>query len=123
MGIVEDTLASATALYESFMSEAPDTCTVYNRTYSGDGTGGTTKADGVVATGIPIVYEEFRFNSGMVAGGALANVTHKIFLKDTAVNRAIKPNYVIVVPARGNNLARTFENPIALDETMGVGVV
>ena len=123
MPTLTDYYASAKTAFEALITESPDRCTVYNRTYANDNAGGTTATDTAVASSIPVIYSEFRFRTGMIVGGSLAEVTHKLRLKDSAATKAIKPNYVIVVAARDNNPARTFENPIVIEETMNVGVV
>jgi hypothetical protein len=122
--LVTDTFTDARAAFEALLIQSPDTCSIYNRTFTQNGDGGTTSVDGTaVATAVPIIYFEKKYALGMVAGGDMSPVTHELYLKATAINQAIATNYVIVVNARDNKSALRFEHPISLQETMGVGVV
>jgi len=119
-------LASARSLIEGAPDDAGliDRCNVYNVTYTNDGTGGNTATDGTaVATNVPCLLEEKLFKSGQLAGGAVSEITHKLFLIASSTTRAIKPNYVIVVAARSDNPSRRFVNPVLLEETLGPLVV
>jgi hypothetical protein len=119
-------LASARSLIEGAPDDAGliDRCNVYNVTYTNDSAGGTTAADGTaVASNVPCLLEEKIFHSGQVGGGAISNITHKLYLIASSTTRAIKPNYAIVVAARSDNPARRFESPVILEETLGPLVV
>ena len=119
-------LASARTLIESAPDDAGliDRCSVYNVTYTGDGTGGSGASDGApVATNVPCLIEEKIYHSGQVGGGGMAAITHRLYLIASSTTRGIKPNYAIVVAARSDNPARRFEQPIILEETLGPLVV
>lgn len=115
-----DVLTSATTAVEDVMQGAPDTCSLYDVTFANDGTGGTTKSDGsAVASGVKCIYNEKSHSSFQLAGTRLSHVTHELFLLATSATRAIKPNYAIVVGARGDMPQLRFEQPVLLEETFG----
>lgn len=115
--------ASAEEAYRALVLESPDRCSIYSVTYPVDTTGYTTQTDGAaLVTNLPLFYEESTDTAGQLVGGTMAEVTHRLYFADSAITRAIKPNYVIVVAARDNNPARRFENPIILEGSMEVGV-
>jgi hypothetical protein len=115
--------ASAEAAYESVLLESPDRCSIYDVDYVVDASGGTTPTDGVaLVSNLPVLYEETTDQAGQLVGGALSEVTHRLYFADSATTRGIKPNYAIVVASRSNNPERRFEHPIILEGSMEVGV-
>ena len=100
-----------------------DRCNVINRTYAPDNTGGSTLTDTTVASSIPCLIEKRTFRSTQLAGGQISNIDHDLYMIASSVTRNIKPSYIINVLARGDNPARTFEQPVLLEETLGPLVV
>jgi len=110
-------LTAAKALVGDFL---PDTCTVKAITAgSVDGFGGEADTLTTVASGIKCLYEPIRDQPLTVLAGAAMGITrHKLFLKlDDVDLQGIGPSYQIVVDARGNKGALTFEDPRRLDES------
>ena len=98
----------------------PDTCTVKSVAVgSPDGFGGTTFTNPTVASNIPCLYEPMRPMTLVSTGGAVSGATrHRIFLlMDDVDLQAIGPFYQIVVAARGDKGALTFEDCQRLDES------
>lgn len=98
----------------------PDTCTVKSVSAgSPDGFGGEAVTYPTVATGIPCLYEPMNDLALMSTGGAVSGATrHKIFLlMDDVDLQSIGPFYQIVVDARGNKGAMTFQDCRRLDES------
>jgi hypothetical protein len=100
-----------------------DRCNVINRTYTPDNSGGSTITDTAVASNVPCLIERRTFRSAQLAGGQVSNVDHDLYIIASAATRGIKPSYVINVLARSDNPARTFEQPVVLEETLGPLVV
>lgn len=117
MPTLTELLEAGRAATQAVIAESPDVCTVYSRTFTNDNTGGTTQSDTAVASDVPIIYTERTFNSSQIAGGSQSHVTHELFLLPSAAVIAIKPNYVIVVDARDDIGALTFEQPVVIDNT------
>lgn len=100
-----------------------DRCNVINRTYTPDNSGGSTITDTSVASNVPCLIERRSHRSTQLAGGQISNVDHDLYIIASAATRGIKPSYVINVLARSDNPARTFEQPVILEETLGPLVV
>jgi len=110
-------IASARELVGDFL---PDTCTVKSKSAgSNDGYGGEAEDFDDVATDVPCLYESQSDSTLVVIGGSQSGVTrHKLFLKlDEAVVHDIGPGWEIVVDARDDKPALTFEDPRRLDES------
>lgn len=117
---LSDILISAQTAVSDVILGSPDSCSLYNVTYTSDGTGGTSSSDGlVVASGVKGIYYEASFKTSQIAGGMFADITHELYLEVTSATRAIKPNYAIVFAARGTMPQLRFENPVILEETFG----
>lgn len=116
-----DLLASARSLIEGDPNSAGliDRFTVVNRTYADDGQGGQTPSDATVASNVPGLYEDADYSTSQVAGGHFAHVTHELFLIASAATRVMKPTYLITKAARDDDPAKTFEQPVLLEETFG----
>lgn len=83
-----------------------------------DGFGGTTPGSGTPTTvsGIKCFYEALSSPMQIQVGGAgLTSLTHKITMEATAITKAIKSDYQILVAARNDKPALTFERPVTLD--------
>ena len=81
-----------------------------------DGFGGTTPGTSTTVTGIKCFYEAFESPMQIQVGGAgLTSLTHKITLEATAATKAIRSDYQIIVAARNDKPALTFERPVTLD--------
>jgi hypothetical protein len=50
-----------------------------------------------------------------VGGGPITTLNHKVTMEATAATKAIKSDYQIVVAARNDKPALTFERPVTLD--------
>lgn len=94
-----------------------DLCSI---TYTGaevnDGFGGTTPGTPTTVSSVKCFIEAFKSPMQVTVGGAgLTSLTHKITLEATAATKAIKSDYQIVVAARNDKPALTFEQPVTLD--------
>lgn len=93
-----------------------DLCSLVTNASAPDGFGGTTETPTTIASSVKCFYEAFKSPMQLSVGGAdLTSLTHKITLEATAATMAIKSDYQIVVAARGNKGALTFEKPVTLD--------
>jgi hypothetical protein len=112
-----DLVATARVLVDDYL---PDTCTISGIASGGpDGFGGETDTHPEMITGVKCLYEPERDQPLREIGGATMGVIrHRIFLKlEDAALQAIGPNYQIVIDARGDKPAMTFEDPRRLDES------
>lgn len=94
-----------------------DRCSVINRTYGPDGSGGTSVTETVAESDVPCKFNQRVYNSAQVAGGPLSHVTLKLYLIRSAATDAITPDDKIVVAARDDYPERTFEQLVRLDST------
>jgi len=93
-----------------------DLCSLITVSSTPDGFGGSTDAPTTLASGLRCFYEAFKTPMQVSAGGAsLTSLTHKITLESTVVTKAIQSDYQIVVAARNDKPALTFERPVTLD--------
>lgn len=115
-------LASARSLIESNPDDFGliDRCAIYNVTWTLNGDGGTTQIDGSpVASNVPCLIQQKSYRTGALTGDNYSSITHELLLIASSTTRNVKPNYAVVVSARGDSPARRFEQPVTLEETMG----
>lgn len=93
-----------------------DLCSLVTNVSAPDGFGGSTDTPTTIASAIKCFYEALSSPMEIQVGGAgLTSLTHKITMEATAVTKAIKSDYQIVVATRNDKPALTFERPVTLD--------
>jgi hypothetical protein len=109
----------------AFPSLCRDTCTVKAPVAgSPDGFGGESDTLSTVASNIKCIVQPERDLPLMTQGGAVMGALRtKLFLELTDVDlQSIGPGWQIVVAARGNKGALTFEDPRRLDASVEVAL-
>ena len=91
-----------------------DTCTIKLVTPSSDDYGGSTDTETTVASDVPCNYKALNPLQTEIAGRSVIGRTHTITFPSNANTEAILPKHKIVVNARGNTPALTFNDPIVL---------
>lgn len=107
--------AALSAAAPAFMA---DTCDVFLLTPGPDDYGGSTNTSSTVASSVPCDYEALSPFQTEIGGRLITGRTHKITLPSNATTEAILPKHKIVVAARGNTPALTFNDPIVLPDSL-----
>jgi len=94
-----------------------DRCSIVDVSAVNDGYGGQTLLRTTILSDIPCMYEAGGDQAVEVAGTVITTTLHRIFMVLSTGTLAIKPDYEIVVAARGDKAALTFENPHLLADS------
>lgn len=108
-----------TALNAAASSFMADTCDIVLLTPGNDDYGGSTNTPTTVASNVPCDYEALSPFQTEIGGRLITGRTHKLTLPSNATTEAILPKHKIVVAARGNTSALTFNDPIVLPDSLG----
>lgn len=93
-----------------------DLCSLVTRSSTPDGFGGTSDAPTTIASDLRCFIEAFKSPMQVTVGGAqLTSLTHKVTIEATALSKAIRPDYEIVVAARNDKGELIFRQPVTLD--------
>jgi hypothetical protein len=119
MTLISDAIAQAQALITTY-GLLLDTCTVKAPTAgAADGFGGEADTLTTVATGVKCAFEWTRELALAVYGGAVTGtIRTEIYLELSDVDlQSIGTGWQVIINARGNKPALTFEDPRRLDES------
>lgn len=102
-------------LAEGFLE---DSCSIVDIQSAPDGYGGTTRSSVTIASDVPCLLESGGDLGVAVLAGTIVSASRAtIFMQVTAETQSITPDMEIVVAARGDKPAMTFEDPRRLDES------
>jgi hypothetical protein len=97
-----------------------DTCQIKSDAdgVTNDGWGSFTESQSVLAT-VNCYYEELTEadSQQVVSGGIVTVKSHRITMEATSITRAIKPSHIIIVLARDDHPAITFEQPTVMESS------
>lgn len=101
-----------------------DNCDIILLASAVDDSGGSGDTPSTVAADVPCGYKALKVPVDMKAGGkTIIGLTHQITLPSNAYTQAILPKHKIVVDARGNTPAMTFQDPVVLPDSLGPFVI
>lgn len=115
MGVAQGIEQIRSALNRSARQFFPDLCSISSLVPSTDDSGGSGDTATPLASNVPCSYKSLSPSQLQVAGRVLVGLSHVIKLPSNAVTQGIKPTQQIVIAARGNTPALTFQNPVVLD--------
>lgn len=119
MSEVGDAITEVRSELDASASEfMADTCTIKLISPSSDDYGGSTDNETTVASDIPCDYKAISPQQLVLAGKSVVGRTHTITLPSNANTEAILPKHKIVVGARGNTPALTFNDPVVLPSSL-----